>query len=1110
MMELDNDYERDNFLRFLEEDFLTDFKKDIRPVNTSGLSSIQKANYLGESKSLDLQVFEFLFEGSPNKRIALTKDAFSVMRSSAIFRALAVFHSPNNNDWRFSLMTATPEPTEKGKVALSYSNPKRLSFFLGPNAKINTPTKFLISKSKVIDFEDLKNRFSIEVVNKEFYKEISQAFTKLVAGLLKLPDSTDKSQTNLEFAVRLIGRIIFSWFLKEKKNSNDVSLMPKEILSLEAISRNEDYYHNILEPIFFEILNKPLKDRLEKFTVDPYSSIPYLNGGLFSPEKDDFYKRGIYQSDFYNNLVVPDEWLKDFFEILETYNFTIDENTSYDEELSIDPEMLGRIFENLLAEINPETGESARKSTGSYYTPRIIVGYMVDESLLLYLKQQTEVGEKRLRALISYELTDDIDNPLKDDDREKIVNALEKVKILDPACGSGAFPIGALQKIVFILQQVDPDGKLWFKKQLEKATPEFRKDIEKKFSNKEFDFLRKLGVIRECIYGVDIQPIATEISRLRCFLTLIVDEHIDDKEENRGIKPLPNLDFKFVTANSLIGLPKLDDSTSDTQQGLMFDDRENIDELKNIRDQYFTSSGIEREKLKLEFSEQQKVLIKQMYKEHGFAGMTKSELTQKLTDWEPFTHKKTDWFDPEWIFGLKNGFDIVIANPPYVRIQTIEESTKKIFKDTYKAAIGSYDAYILFDELSINLLKVGGSMAFIQSNKFFTADYGEGIRDFLGGNKYIYKIVDFGASQIFDTATTYTCLLFCHKSLNQNFQFVSFKDSVISESFVDYTNDINNQNVTSINLDSELLVKNGWFFSGKDEMKAFTKIETDSIPLAKLTKTTFQGIVTSADPVYILEKRDSVFFSKFLNKVVSLEKEFLKPLLKGSDIGRYSKSKNIYWLIFPYERNGKGINLITPDVFITNYPETWKYLKECKTHLRSREKGKMQRDDWYAYVYPKNLDQFELPKLMVQVLAKKSAITIDDESKFYFVGGGNAGGYGVTLKEDMGLSLKYILGLLNSSTLNFYIQHHSSKFQNGYFSYAKRFLELTPIKKVDKQDQTVFEAIVDKILILTHSEDFLINQKKQLLRKQLESQIDQMVYKLYGLTENEIKIVENS
>src|SRR3989338_3061540 len=182
-MQLKNDYQRDDFLEFLEEDFLTDFKKDIKPVNTSGLTSIQKAYYLGESKNLDLQVFEFLFEGSPNKRIALTKDAFTVMRSSAIFRALAIFHSSDNKDWRFSLMTATPEPTEKGKVALSYSNPKRLSFFLGTNARINTPTKFLITKGKISSFEDLKGRFSIEVVNKEFYKEVSHAFTKLVDGL---------------------------------------------------------------------------------------------------------------------------------------------------------------------------------------------------------------------------------------------------------------------------------------------------------------------------------------------------------------------------------------------------------------------------------------------------------------------------------------------------------------------------------------------------------------------------------------------------------------------------------------------------------------------------------------------------------------------------------------------------------------------------------------------------------------------------------------------------------------------------------------------------------------------------------------------------------------
>jgi len=165
MMQLNNTYNRDDFLQFLAENFLTDFKKDIRPASTQGLSSIQKAYSLGRSESLDLQVFEFSFEGSPSKRVALAKDAFQIMRSYAIFQALAIFHSPGSDDWRLSLMTATPERTEKGKVALSYSNPKRLSFFLGPNAKVNTPTKFILKRENVTDFEDLKTRFSIEVVN---------------------------------------------------------------------------------------------------------------------------------------------------------------------------------------------------------------------------------------------------------------------------------------------------------------------------------------------------------------------------------------------------------------------------------------------------------------------------------------------------------------------------------------------------------------------------------------------------------------------------------------------------------------------------------------------------------------------------------------------------------------------------------------------------------------------------------------------------------------------------------------------------------------------------------------------------------------------------------
>src|SRR5258708_24637030 len=274
MMQLNKTYNRDAFLQFLGENFLTDFRKDVRPASTQGISAIQKAYSLGRSERLDLQMFEFSFEGYPNKRVTLTKDAFQVMRSYAIFQALAVFHSPDSDDWRLSLMTATPERTEKGKVALLYSNPKRMSFFLGPNAKINTPTKFLLKRGSISDFDDLKSRFSIEVVNKEFYKEISERFTQLVGGsvnkgklredfkaLLKLPDIQDNSQTSLEFAVRLIGRVIFCWFLREKKSDQSKSLMPHELLSLEAVKNNSDYYHNILETIFFEMLNKPGKSR---------------------------------------------------------------------------------------------------------------------------------------------------------------------------------------------------------------------------------------------------------------------------------------------------------------------------------------------------------------------------------------------------------------------------------------------------------------------------------------------------------------------------------------------------------------------------------------------------------------------------------------------------------------------------------------------------------------------------------------------------------------------------------------------------------------------------------------------------------------------------------
>src|SRR6266702_3486014 len=765
MMQLNNTYNRDDFLQFLKENFLTDFKKDVRPASTQGLSSIQKAYSLGRSERLDLQVFEFSFEGSPNKRVTLTKDAFQVMRSSAIFQALAIFHSPGSDDWLLSLMTATPARTEKGKVALTYSNPKRLSFFLGPNAKVNTPTKFILKRERIIDFEDLKSRFSVEVVNKEFYKEISGLFTQLVGGsvykgkhkedyepLLKLPDILDKSQTSLEFAVRLIGRVIFCWFLREKKSNQSKSLMPNELLSLEAIKNNPDYYHKILEPIFFEVLNRPGMSRKGDFAKEPFSSIPYLNGGLFSPHDDDFFS---YNEDKqvanHDMVVIPDKWVRKFFEVLETYNFTIDENTSFDEELSIDPEMLGRIFENLLAEINPETGESARKSTGSYYTPRVIVDYMVDESLLLYLKNQTRIDEEKLRAVLSYDLHDDEENPLSEDERERIINALEKVRILDPACGSGAYPIGALQKIVFILQQADPVGHMWFKKQLKNTPPEIRRVVEREFKHKNFDYIRKLGIIRENIYGIDIQPIATEISRLRCFLTLVVDERVQEDLENRGIEPLPNLDFKFVTANSLIRLPG---SQTSSQIGL-FEDDAGIRELKELRDMFFNASGAEREQLKLQFVQAQNRMFQRLISEHR---RDHADLTSKLTAWDPFSHKSSSWFDPEWMFGQKEGFDIVIGNPPYITVSL--GKNQKNFSDQQTKELGDLfsdikeyknNTFSYFIRRAYDFMNNYGRISYIVPNVFLYNKNFSKIRKFILDKFSIQILLDI-KGRVFESA----------------------------------------------------------------------------------------------------------------------------------------------------------------------------------------------------------------------------------------------------------------------------------------------------------------------------------------------------------------------
>lgn len=749
-MKLNEKYNQDSFTAFIDTFLPEDFQlreEDI-VIKKDRYKEITKAKILGFSESLDLHVLEMDHTHDNDPRVAIATDAFKILADHWIHRALVIFKNNDSENYRLSYLTITLDLNDKNKVTKKYSNARRYSFYLGTSAKVKTPEQQLIKKGGIKDIDDLLSRFSVEVVNKQFYLEVAKFFDELVSiedRNLILPSVSETDlNTRKSFAVRLIGRTMFCWFLKQKKSDNG-QLIPDELLSSEIISDN--YYHNILEPLFFGVLNTSIDAR--DIRNDLFDKVPYLNGGLFNPQPDDFYEmdRGTFTSKHINTLKISDNWFKDFFSLLETYNFTIDENTVFDQELSVDPEMLGRIFENLLAEINPETGSSDRKRTGSFYTPRQIVEYMVDQSLIEYFKTKTNIEDKKINAVVSYDVTDDTEYPLEQDEKKQIIDAVESLKILDPACGSGAYPIGALQKIVYILQQIDPDCTMWLEKKLQGIPDLYKQKIINEVKQNPFDYTRKLDVIKNSIFGVDIQPIAVDVSRLRCFLTLVVESEINDAKPNRGIEPLPNLDFKFVCANTLISLPNLE-STG------LFEDHSGITELSKIMSEYFSCNSQRKNELRMRFTNAQKEILE---KTVSAFGRNTGELTLKLTTWNPFSNQSNSWFDSEWMFGLEDKFDVVIGNPPYVDSETMvkdDPETRDLYTTNFKYAIGNWDLFIVFIEQGVSFLNETGNLSFIVPNKLIAAKYSESIRNYLL-TKNIRFIRDYSDVNVFKEASVY-------------------------------------------------------------------------------------------------------------------------------------------------------------------------------------------------------------------------------------------------------------------------------------------------------------------------------------------------------------------
>ncbi len=654
--------------------------------------------------------------------------------------AFFIFYDEEKN-FRFSFVKANFEGKTK-----KYTDFKRYTYFISKQQS-NRTFKEQTEKAEFSDVDSIIEAFSIEPLNKQFYRDISTAFDVLVAQLtLPYLDKKETTKVSKEFAVRLIGRTIFVWFLKNKVSKNGTPLVPTDWLNSQKAGQTDSYYHFFLEKLFFQVLNKPLDERIDNI-LENHQKIPFLNGGLFEAQEEDYYnadKNGL--STNLNTLNIPDSWIKNFFETLERYNFTIDENSLSDQEVSIDPEMLGTIFENLLAEINPETEQSARKETGSFYTPRSIVDYMIEESLITYLINTTPTPKDSLRLLFQ---ENDLGESNFYEYKEQIIDAFLNVRILDPACGSGAYPIGALQKINFALQKIDPDAEI-FKRKFVAGIPSgrIRREVKAKLDKSTVDYVRKFGIIQKSIFGVDVQSIATEISKLRCFLTLIVDEAVSDTDENRGVEPLPNLEFKFVTANTLIDIPSPFKHEPEELKALR-------EEFAELTQEYFdTETHNQKTDLKTELSQvvekicnQQRsyleMNVKNLQKQANSA--TKAKLKSLNQNIETFLHAQNQWdsfknifrnktvdfFNASYFFpDVKEGFDIVIGNPPYIQIQKLKKQQKDFESQNYNTYKRTGDIYCLFYERGINLLKQDGILCFITSNKWMRAGYGESMRNY--------------------------------------------------------------------------------------------------------------------------------------------------------------------------------------------------------------------------------------------------------------------------------------------------------------------------------------------------------------------------------------------
>lgn len=1014
---------------------------------------------------------------------------------------LFVFFDENKN-FRLSLVSGTINPETRKSEFNSF---RRQSFFVRKGEPSRTFCDRLLLPGNTL--EELREIFSVEKLTKEFYGEIEKWFLRAresvrFPGADFLGKSDSEHQSNM--TLRLITRLIFVWFLKAK------GLVPAELFDKSKVdtllkfndSTGSTYYKAILQNLFFATLNVKISERAwvsrqtgnqdyfrykrffktdkkAEYIFEICGKVPFVNGGLFENldiknENDTFLRIDCFSNKKSNEglLFVPDAL---FFEengiisILNRYNFTIEENAPADEDVSLDPELLGRVFENLLAFVNPETQEQARKSSGSFYTPREIVNYMVNESLIAYLKEKCG-NEALIEKLVRTEEDISVSPKL----REKISSALDSLKLLDPACGSGAFPMGALTKMLDLYEKIGAVDS----------------------ANSQAVHDKKLSIIRNSIYGVDIQNIAVQISKLRFFISLLCDQKTNgNKAQNYGVSVLPNLESKLVCANTLIALPQAigiagthsPDKDLELEWGETSEIRTLWENLKKDRLQYFSAKDkTTKRNLRKNDKKNRETLRRKLIASAGTLNSDFKKSVELIADWDPYKPGvSAPFFDPVWMFGFDTPdcFDIVIGNPPYIQLQKNHGELAEIYKNSgYETFARTGDIYSLFYEKGFLLLKSKAHLCFITSNKWMRAGYGEATRNFFAKKTNPQLLIDFAGTKVFDAATVDVNIILASKEENKS----TTKSCSVSklQGFGDLSSFIEKN--FSLN---DFTSPESWVIRSPIEQKIRHKVESVGVPLKDWDVCIYRGVLTGFNDAFIIsgEKREEILSNCKTEKERARTAELICPILRGRDIKRYACTFADLWLVatFPARRYD-----------IEDFPSLKSYFLQIgierleqtgRTHVVNGEKvhsRKKTQNKWFETQDSINYwEDFSKPKIVYPNMSKFLPFFFDTNGFMT-----NQKCFIIT-----GEKCAFLAAFFNSSLFKYCFRDSFPELLGGTRELSKIFFDKIPVLKIGDRENLRFQKIVDDI------------QKEYTHEK--ARRIDEMIFDLYGLSADERKAI---